>query len=133
MAAPSTQTEHTMNAINWFEIPAADFTRATRFYEQIFAAPLHIDSSFDGIQMAIFPHGDAGVGGAIVNMPQAKPHADGARIYLNGGEDLGPILDRVAAAGGQVVMPKTFLRDDIGHIGLFTDTEGNVIGLHSLH
>lgn len=29
-------------------------------------------------------------------------------------------------------MPKTFLREDIGHIGMFRDTEGNIVGLHSL-
>lgn len=122
-----------MNAINWFEIPTADFTRATRFYEQILATSLHIDNSFEGIRMAIFPHEDASVGGALVDMPQAKPNADGARLYLNGGEDLGPILDRVTSAGGQVVMPKTFLREDIGYVGLFADSEGNVVGLHSRH
>ena len=123
-----------MNAINWFEIPTTDFARATRFYEQIFATPLRVDDSFGEIKLAVLPytHG-AGVGGALVEMPQAKPNADGARIYLNGGEDLGRILDRVTAAGGQVVMPKTHLRDDIGYIGLFADSEGNVIGLHSQH
>lgn len=121
-----------MNAINWFEIPATDFARATRFYEQILAAPLHIDNSLGDVKLGVLPytHGE-GVGGAIVEMAQAKPNADGARIYLNGGDDLAAILDRVPAAGGQVVMPKTFLREDIGHIGLFADSEGNVIGLHS--
>jgi predicted enzyme related to lactoylglutathione lyase len=54
------------------------------------------------------------------------------RVYLNGGEDLGTILNRVVAAGGQVVMPKTHLRDDIGYIGMFSDSEGNVIGLLSM-
>jgi predicted enzyme related to lactoylglutathione lyase len=29
-------------------------------------------------------------------------------------------------------MPKTHLREDIGHIGMFSDSEGNVIGLHSM-
>ncbi|GAB4060392.1 VOC family protein [Uliginosibacterium sediminicola] len=122
-----------MNAIHWFEIPSHDFTRATRFYETIFATSLHVDDSFEGIRMAVFAHGDQGVGGAVVDMPQAKPHADGVRIYLNGGADLASVLNRVATAGGAVLMPKTKLSDEIGHIALFSDTEGNVIGLHSLH
>lgn len=122
-----------MNAINWFEIPAADFARATRFYEQIFATALHVDSSFEGIRMAVFPHADASVGGAVVDMPQARPHADGVRVYLNGGDNLSTVLDRVEAAGGKVTLPKTFLRQEIGHIAMFADTEGNLIGLHSLH
>ncbi|MBI5545604.1 MAG: VOC family protein, partial [Deltaproteobacteria bacterium] len=50
----------------------------------------------------------------------------------NGGEDLAVILARVSAAGGKVIMEKTFLRADIGHIALFSDLDGNVIGLHSM-
>lgn len=121
-----------MNAINWFEIPATDFSRATRFYEQILAAPLRIENLGE-TKLGVLPYSpDKGVGGAVVQMPQARPHADGARIYLNGGDDLDAILKRVPAAGGHVVMPKTLLNDDIGHIGLFSDSEGNVIGLHSI-
>ena len=30
-------------------------------------------------------------------------------------------------------MPKTFLREDIGFIGMFRDSERNIVGLHSLH
>lgn len=123
-----------MNAIHWFEIPTADFARATRFYEEILAASLRIDDSFADIKLAIFPYTQGeGIGGVLVEMPQAKPHADGVRIYLNGGADLGVILDRVPAAGGKVLMPKTLLNKDIGHIGLFSDSEGNVIGLHSIN
>lgn len=121
-----------MNAINWFEIPVANFERAVAFYEKILGEKLPVDSSFPGIRMAMFPYKDPGVGGCLVEFEQARPHADGVRVYLNGGENLATILDRVEAAGGMIVMPKTFLRDDIGHIGMFSDSEGNVVGLHSL-
>lgn len=122
-----------MNAINWFEIPAADFARACHFYEQILAAPIKRDLSFDGVKLGVLPASEEGVGGAIIEMEQARPHADGVRVYLNGGQDLGHVLDRVVAAGGKVVMPKMLIREDIGYIGLFSDLEGNIIGLHSLH
>lgn len=121
-----------MNAINWFEIPVANFERAVAFYEKILAAKLPVDSSFPGFRMAIFPSKEPGVGGCLVEFEQARPHADGVRVYLNGGENLAPILDRVEAAGGKIVMPKTFLREDIGYIGMFSDSEGNIVGLHSL-
>ncbi len=121
-----------MNAVNWFEIPVADFARAVAFYEKILATPLTQDSSFPGMRMAILPYQEPGVGGCLFEFAQAKPHADGVRIYLNGGDDLGPVLDRVVAAGGQVVMAKTFLRQDIGYIAMFSDSEGNIVGLHSL-
>ncbi|MFT3735386.1 MAG: VOC family protein [Rhodocyclaceae bacterium] len=122
-----------MNAINWFEIPATDFARAQAFYERIFGVTLKQDASFPDIRMAIFPAAADGVAGAVIEMPQAKPHADGVRVYLNGGDNLSAVLDRVEAAGGTITMPKTFLREEIGHIAMFADTEGNLIGLHSLH
>lgn len=122
-----------MNAINWFEIPTANFERAVKFYEQILAAPLPVDASFPGMRMAMLPYAEPGVGGCLLEFEQARPHADGVRVYLNGGNDLQPILDRVVAAGGQIIMPKTLIRDDIGYIGMFCDSEGNIIGLHSMH
>ena len=122
-----------MNAINWFEIPVADFARAVAFYERILATQLPIDASFPGIRMAVFPMQEPGVGGCLVECEQSRPHADGARVYLNGGDDLAAILARVDAAGGRVVVPKTLIRDDVGHFALFADSEGNVVGLHSPH
>ena len=90
-----------MNAINWFEIPAANLERAVKFYEQILAAPLPIDASFPGMRMAMLPYAEPGIGGCLLEFEQARPHADGVRVYLNGGNDLQPILDRVVAAGGR--------------------------------
>jgi len=121
-----------MNAINWFEIPAANFTRAVAFYERILAAKLPIQDSFPEMKMAMFPYKAPGVGGSVIEFDKFRPNADGVRIYLNGGEDLAPILARVEAAGGKIVMPKTLIRDDIGYIGLFSDSEGNIVGLHSM-
>ena len=122
-----------MNAINWFEIPAANFERAVAFYERIMAAKLPVDDSFPGMKMAMFPYQPPSVGGCVIEFNKFRPSTDGVRIYLNGGEDLAPILDRVQAAGGQIVMPKTLIRDDIGYIGMFSDSEGNIVGLHSIH
>ena len=121
-----------MNAINWFEIPVANFERAVAFYERLLNAKLHIDTSFPGMRLAILPSESHGVGGALFEHAEARPHADGVRVYLNGGDDLGPLLERAVEAGGRVIMPKTHLRDDIGDIGLFADSEGNIIGLHSM-
>jgi predicted enzyme related to lactoylglutathione lyase len=122
-----------MNAINWFEIPVVDFGRACRFYGEILATTLPVDSSFPGMQMAFLPASEDGVGGCLVACEPSKPSADGVRVYLNGGEDLAVILARVEGAGGKVVVPKTLIREDIGYFALFTDSEGNTLGLHSMH
>ncbi len=52
-------------------------------------------------------------------------------IYLNGGDDLNRVLSRVEAAGGTVLVEKTYLSPEAGYIGLFLDTEGNRIGLQN--
>jgi predicted enzyme related to lactoylglutathione lyase len=40
-------------------------------------------------------------------------------------------LQRVKDSGGQLLQEKTLIRDDIGYMALFLDTEGNRIALHS--
>jgi predicted enzyme related to lactoylglutathione lyase len=122
------------NAISWFEIPATDLTRATKFYETIFDTQL-IPMDMPGIRMRMFALTDmmSGVGGAVVDSGNSyKPSAtDGPLIYLNGSPDLQIVLDRVEAAGGKVLMPKTEITPEYGYMALFLDSEGNRIGLHS--
>lgn len=120
------------DALNWFEIPALDFGRAEKFYSTIFATeliPMEGIESMD-IQMAMFPAED-GVGGGVVQGEGYVPSAEGAVIYLNGGDDLNVVLGRVEAAGGQVVLPKTSIGKN-GYMAFFIDTEGNKVGLHSM-
>jgi len=118
------------NALNWFEIPAADIKRAAKFYGTIFDAELKIEEAMPGFKMAQLPY-ESGVGGAVLQGEGYAPRADGTLVYLNGGDDLSAVLDRVVAAGGQVVMPKTSIGEN-GFMAYFMDTEGNRVGLHSM-
>ena len=122
------------NAISWFEIPSSDLERATKFYESIFKvqlAPLDLPD----IKMRMFPLDDQKyVGGAVVDSGGFhKPSAtDGPLIYLNGNPDVQHILDRVEAAGGKIMVPKTEISPEYGSMAVIIDTEGNRIGLHSV-
>lgn len=118
------------NPLRWFEIATTDLDRAIAFYENIFAIALRRETGGD-IAMAIFPYAEPYPGGALVAMPQLQPRDNGTLVYLDGGADLNVVLARIPAAGGQVVMPKTDLGKDIGHIALFIDSEGNRVGLYS--
>jgi predicted enzyme related to lactoylglutathione lyase len=120
------------NALNWFEIPVADLARAKRFYGSLLAAELR-QESMNGIDMAILPYQQGGVGGALVQGEQFVPSAQGAVVYLNAGEDLDGTLSRVEPAGGKVVMGRTLLSEHIGSIAFVQDTEGNRVGLHTRH
>jgi predicted enzyme related to lactoylglutathione lyase len=122
------------NAISWFEIPATDLNRATKFYEAIFAiklSPLELPN----IKMRMFPLEDmTGVGGAVVDSGGFhKPSVtDGPLIYLNGNPDVQHILDKVEGAGGKIMVPKTVISPEYGDMAVIIDTEGNRIGLHSI-
>lgn len=120
------------NPICWFEIPTTNLDRAITFYETIFVIALRRESC-GGNPMALFPYAEPNPGGALVAMPQLTPRDNGTLIYLNGGDDLSIILKRIPAAGGQVVMEKTCIGEEIGHIALFIDCEGNRVGLYSKH
>lgn len=120
------------NPLRWFEIATADLERAVHFYQTVFATELRRETCGD-IAMAIFPYAEPYPSGALVAMPQLQPRDNGTLIYLDGGDDLNAVLARIPAAGGQVVMEKTDLGNDIGHIALFIDSEGNRVGVYSQH
>jgi len=122
------------NAISWFEIPATDLDRAQKFYEAIFGIKM-IVMDFPSMKMRMFPMEDMmGVGGAVVDSGGFhKPSAtDGPLIYLNANPDVQLVLDKIEAAGGTVMVPKTEISPEYGHMAVFIDTEGNRIALHSV-
>ena len=123
------------NAISWFEIPAIDLARATLFYESIFSTQL-IPIDLTNIRMRMFPLDDIenGIGGAVVDSGGFhKPSlTDGPLIYLNANPDLQLILNKVDAAGGSIMVPKTEISPENGYMAVIIDTEGNRIGLHSV-
>jgi uncharacterized protein len=67
----------------------------------------------------------------LVRGADYKPTADGPVLYFNAGSDLQPTLDKIVQNGGQVLVPKTEISPEMGFFALFTDTEGNKLGLHS--
>jgi len=123
------------NAISWFEIPSSDLSRATKFYETIFGVTLN-PLDLPNIKMRMFPIEDMmGVGGAIVDSGgfHRPSTTEGPLIYLNGNPDVQNVLDKVEAAGGKIMVPKTEISPEYGYMAVIIDTEGNRIGLHSVH
>ena len=118
------------NVINWFEIPASNLETASNFYKQVLGAELP-RQEIGGMQMAFLPMDGEGVGGALVKSDMHIPSADGSLVYLNGGADLNEPLGRVEAAGGQVLMPKTAISEEIGYMAIFMDNQGNKVAFHS--
>ena len=123
------------NAISWFEIPTENIDRASKFYETIFNVSL-IPLDVQQVKMRMFPVEDpmTGIGGALCyNKEFYKPStSNGPLIYLNGNPDVQNILDKIEAAGGKIIVPKTQISPEYGYMAVFVDTEGNRIALHSV-
>lgn len=120
------------HAVNWVEIPVLDFERAKKFYSAIY--DYEMPEMMMGPQrmgFLLFDQQNGGIGAAIVQGEGYVPTSQGAKVYLNGGADLNTVLNRVVAAGGKVLMPKMLITPELGCFGMFEDTEGNHISLHS--
>lgn len=124
--------EANANSLNWFEIPANDINRAKNFYEGIFNIKMDTNEMM-GMKMAFFPADMASgkANGGLVQSEMHKPSMDGSIVYLNANPKMDGVLSKIEAAGGKVMMPKTKISDEIGHMAFFVDTEGNKVALHS--
>ncbi len=115
--------------VSWFEIPAIDFQQAVNFYQHIFGIEMQQNIT-DTNAMAFFPTTN-GIGGAIIASPGSIPSDTGPLIYLNGGDDLNDVLDKVEEVGGRIIMHKTLISEDAGYFGIFIDSQGNKLALYS--
>ena len=119
--------------VGWFEIPVQDMDRAIAFYQKVFDCALEKQVLGD-FQMAWFPwdQSKGGAGGSLVfqkDFYQTSKFA-GSLIYFSS-EDCEVELNRVNEAGGEVQIPKRLIAPDIGFMGVFIDSEGNRIAIHS--
>jgi predicted enzyme related to lactoylglutathione lyase len=123
------------NAFTWVELYVNDMNRARKFYETVLQVEMVDMVAPDGIgdfEMVSFPwiEGVPNISGALVKSPEVTPGQGGTIVYF-GCEDCANEIGRVQAAGGTVCQPK-FSIGDYGYCGICLDTEGNMIGFHSM-
>ncbi len=116
--------------ISIFEIPATNIKRAINFYEAILDIDIE-QMEMPGMEMGILPYENQQLIGVIVKGQGYEPSANGITVYLNGGDNLQGILEKVEKNGGSILVPKTLHADESGFFALFIDSEGNKMGLHS--
>ncbi len=112
----------------WFEIPVVDLRRAKHFYEKIFDFEIEVND-FGNFKMGLFP--PRHISCALVQGRDYQPSSDGVLVYINANPDLSIVLDRIADAGGEVLLPKRMISAEHGYMALFLDCEGNRMALHS--
>lgn len=123
----------TINPVVWFEIYVQDMARAKQFYEAVFGLPLtQLESPIPGMELWSFPMQQdvAGATGALVRMEGKDSGGNSTLIYFSCA-DCGVEAAKAAANGGQIFKDK-FPIGQYGFIALVFDTEGNMIGLHSM-
>jgi len=119
------------NPVGWFEIYVQDMARAKTFYEKVLQTTFQRLES-PAVEMWMFPMLDdkPGCPGALVRM-EGKDSGSGGTIIYFSCVDCAVEAGRAAQHGGKVVKEK-FSIGDYGFISFVEDTEGNLIGLHSI-
>lgn len=122
------------NAVGWFEIYVSDLPRAKKFYEAVFKRPLENMAAAPGndMQMCMFPMNpeSPGAPGALVKSSKMRPGSGGTLVYFSC-DDCAVEATRAKASGGTLLEAKKSIGEH-GFIAFVQDTEGNMIGLHSL-
>ena len=124
------------NPVGWFEIYVQDMARAKAFYENVFQVALErLPNPDPDLEMWVFPGMGAmdlpGCNGALCKMKDKDPGTGGTLVYFSC-DDCAEQAARARTAGGRVHLEKMSI-GPYGHIALVVDSEGNMIGLHSMN
>lgn len=127
------------NPVVWFEIYVQDMQRAKRFYEAVLNVQLErmpAPTPELNLEMWAFPSDKAnaqnsyGACGMLIKM-EGFPSGGGGTVVYFSCADCAVEASRVAQHGGVVVKAKMSIGEH-GFIALARDTEGNMIGFHSM-
>lgn len=120
------------NPIRWFEIYVSDMKRAREFYESLFNIKLS-KMPFAVGEMWGFPSNPEqwGCSGSLVKMSGLTPGGVSTIVYF-GSENCGREEKLVEKLGGKIHKSKMSI-GQFGFITLAVDTEGNMIGIHSMN
>jgi uncharacterized protein len=118
------------NPVVHFEIPADDVGRAKAFYEKVFGWSIRQfpmpagGPEYWGVTTR--RQGEDGIDGGLMkrNMP-GQPFANYVSV-----KSIEDFVAKIESNGGSLVMPKQEIGPGMGSFAVFTDTEGNMMGLY---
>jgi uncharacterized protein len=113
-------------AVAFFEVISPDHERAQKFYGELFGWQVAADPEMGGYGLVDTGAGEGAIGGGIG--PSSGPGDHGVKIYVRV-DDLDAYLDRAEKLGGKRLVPPTDLPGDFGRFAVFTDPDGNQVGL----
>jgi predicted enzyme related to lactoylglutathione lyase len=112
--------------IAFFEVVSPDYRRAQTFYRDLFNWQIAADPGMGGYGLVDTGAGENAIGGGIG--PSTQPGDTGVKVYVRV-DDLDAYLNRAEALGGKRMVPPTDLPGDFGRYAIFTDPDGNQVGL----
>jgi predicted enzyme related to lactoylglutathione lyase len=116
--------------VAFFEIVSPDHERAQKFYAELFGWEVAADPAMGGYGLVDTGAGDGAIGGGIGPAQEQQPAEKSVKIYMRV-DDLDSYLDRAEQLGGKRLVPPMDLPGDMGRIAIFTDPDGNQVGLWS--
>jgi len=119
-----------VNPVGWFDIYVSNLERAKKFYEQVFSIKL-VDLPIEWGKQSLFPFDQDGpnISGALVEKADMTPVGNNTVVYFET-DDCIAEENKIQKAGGKIIRPKMSI-GEFGFVSIFTDTEGNTLGLHS--
>ena len=135
----------TTQFIQWFEIPAKDFCRATLFYKKVFNIEI-IETKLNNFNHGMFNLGTNYIKGAIVERTNVTLN-EGVVLFFNAYPSVSEIEAKITKNGGKILKSKTLMSDqtgkgdsvlssnfidgsDLAYFAYFLDSEGNKMGLY---
>jgi uncharacterized protein len=112
--------------VAYFEVLSPDQDRAQTFYRELFGWQVNADPAMGGYALVDTGAGEGAIGGGIG--PGDSPEDKGVKIYVRV-DDLDAYLEQAEKLGGKRLVPPTDLPADAGRIAVFTDPDGNQVGL----
>ena len=112
--------------VAFFEVVSPDHERAQKFYAELFNWQVAADPAMGGYGLVDTGAGEHAIGGGIG--PASEPGERGVKIYVRV-DDLDAYLERAEQLGGHKLVPPTDLPGDFGRFAIFTDPDGNQVGL----
>jgi predicted enzyme related to lactoylglutathione lyase len=114
--------------VAFFEVISPDAERAQKFYAELFGWQVAADPAMGGYGLVDTGAGEGAIGGGIGTSDDKNEKS--VKIYVRV-DDLDGYLDRAELLGGRRLVPPMDLPGDFGRFAIFTDPDGNQVGLWS--
>jgi len=113
------------NPVVHWEIGGPNGEQLQEFYRDLFGWKVQVMEEMGNY--GLVDHEDEGIGGGIVQTGEGAPPTM-VTIYIQV-DDLQAYLNKAESLGGKTITPPLEISDEIGSAAMFSDPQGNLIGL----